>query len=520
MMARRSRAMIYRVIVGFVIVSVMFFHTAAPVLAAIESNIELSECDDGDDKCVDNNVNRIKQAVGDQQKVQLECDGSYGCDKMKEALEKAEEEARANLKQKPGYRSTQFKSTNFVPFYDPSCGDSSGGAVSGSGAGDPLPDTVPEPWRTLINNAAAKHPDSDRRIVAATLWAENRGWPEYKESNSTTSNAAAVGFWQFIPSTWASLGEDGDGDGVKDPKNPKDAVHAAFKHSPGSAGKPIIYEATGDIEADYQTKKFYREDESKFSLLTYMANYNGNDGSAIEGSTLPNFQRAQNGDYVRMGYWLMASGFEKGWMPEADEIVDATAQGAGAQGGDASDAAVSPTSTGGASCAQSASSSQANAEGFAWPIGLEKDDVVGFPCKRDNYCGHHDGTPAFDLIKKSDGDAGIGVPVFAIRNGKIESKSTRNGLSHCFDWQLVGDDGYWYWYGHNQKPSIENGQQVKAGDQIGEVGPSDCADGSVPHLHIDRGSPKGHWGGTVGSRDPEFVPIMQKLWEDLGSTKT
>ncbi len=231
-------------------------------------------------------------------------------------------------------------------------GDSSG--TSGGGAGDPLPESVPEPWRTLINDAAEKHPDSDRRIVAATLWAENRGWPEYKEGSSTTSGVGAVGFWQFMPQSWAAMGEDGDGDGVKDPKNPKDAVHGAFNHSPDSAGKPIIYEGTGDLEGDYETKKFYRNDEAKKSLLTYMANYNGNDGSAIEGSTLPNFQRAQNGDYVRMGYWLMASNFEKGWMPEADELVDASAQGPGAKGGSAS--TLTSSNTSGKNCAKKSDS--------------------------------------------------------------------------------------------------------------------------------------------------------------------
>lgn len=190
-------------------------------------------------------------------------------------------------------------------------------------AGEPLPEAVPEPWRSLINEAAAKHPDSDRRIVAATLWAENRGWPEYRKNGWATSSAAAKGPWQFIPSSWASMGYDGDGDGVKDPGNPEDAVHAAFNHSPGSAGLPVIYGETGNPAVDYPTKPFYRHNPAKKSLLTYMANYNGNDGTAVEGAVLPNFARGQNGDYVRMGYWLMATNFERGWLPESNQIVDA-----------------------------------------------------------------------------------------------------------------------------------------------------------------------------------------------------
>ncbi len=171
----------------------------------------------------------------------------------------------------------------------------------------------------------------------------------------------------------------------------------------------------------------------------------------------------------------------------------------------------SGTSSGGCS---SGDSGNVNAEGFAFPADLEKDRIIGFPCVKNDYCGHHDGTPAFDLYYNDSNDA-ENKAVFAIRNGVIESKSTRNGYSHCYDWQLVGDDGWRYWYGHSHKPEKENGESVSAGEKLGEIGPTECADNTPPHLHIDRGTPKGHWGGSIGSRDKEFVPIMQKLWDEL-----
>ena len=96
MMARKFKLFAFRIITGLVIVSVTLLHAAKPVFAEIESNVELAECTDGDDKCVDNNVNKIKEAVGDQKKVQLECEGTYGCDKMKKALEDAETENKKN----------------------------------------------------------------------------------------------------------------------------------------------------------------------------------------------------------------------------------------------------------------------------------------------------------------------------------------------------------------------------------------------------------------------------------------
>jgi murein DD-endopeptidase MepM/ murein hydrolase activator NlpD len=48
--------------------------------------------------------------------------------------------------------------------------------------------------------------------------------------NMGPSSAGAVGWMQFIPSTWARWGMDGDGDGLSDPWNPEDAVYAAARY--------------------------------------------------------------------------------------------------------------------------------------------------------------------------------------------------------------------------------------------------------------------------------------------------
>jgi soluble lytic murein transglycosylase-like protein len=46
-------------------------------------------------------------------------------------------------------------------------------------------------------------------------------------SNLNVSSAGAEGWMQFMPSTWATYGVDANGDGVKDPYNPEDAIFAA-----------------------------------------------------------------------------------------------------------------------------------------------------------------------------------------------------------------------------------------------------------------------------------------------------
>ena len=51
--------------------------------------------------------------------------------------------------------------------------------------------------------------------------------------NLNVSSAGALGWMQFIPSTWKAYGTDANGDGVKDPYNPVDAIFAAARYLQG-----------------------------------------------------------------------------------------------------------------------------------------------------------------------------------------------------------------------------------------------------------------------------------------------
>ena len=55
--------------------------------------------------------------------------------------------------------------------------------------------------------------------------------------NLGPSSAGAVGWMQFMPSTWAAYGVDADGDGDKDPNEPHDAIFAAARYL-RAAGMP------------------------------------------------------------------------------------------------------------------------------------------------------------------------------------------------------------------------------------------------------------------------------------------
>ncbi len=56
-------------------------------------------------------------------------------------------------------------------------------------------------------------------------------------SNMGPSSAGAVGWMQFMPSTWDMYGVDANGDGVRDPYNPEDAIFAAARYL-NAAGMP------------------------------------------------------------------------------------------------------------------------------------------------------------------------------------------------------------------------------------------------------------------------------------------
>ena len=53
----------------------------------------------------------------------------------------------------------------------------------------------------------------------------------------STSSAGAVGWMQFLPSTWRRWGVDASGDGVADPMNPADAIYSAARYLQ-AAGHP------------------------------------------------------------------------------------------------------------------------------------------------------------------------------------------------------------------------------------------------------------------------------------------
>ena len=156
-----------------------------------------------------------------------------------------------------------------------------------------------------------------------------------------------------------------------------------------------------------------------------------------------------------------------------------------------------------------------NTDGYAYPVApLNKST----PRPTDN---HAEPKYAYDFMRKGS------TAVYAVFDGFIGKVNTSfGGVPGCASINLYGNDDWKYWYGHLQKPLVQEGDTVKAGQKIAEVagfGGSACYGGG-PHLHLDRGYPPGTpgGGGTLAPddnsrRDPTFIPFLQKLYDELPS---
>ena len=388
----------------------------------------------------------------------------------------------------------QSRIGNGIYYYNPNDeGSSTTGACTTTGTTSSNLGNVPDPWRSLISKTAGEYPTVDMRLVAATLWIENRGWPDY-DKEWAVSGAGAKGPWQFIDSTWngtstwPGMGTDGDGDGVKDPNNPLDAVHAAFKHQVGSSGKPIIVGYNNDVQAGLSLT-FERKDTN---LLYYLAKYNGS--GAPDGVALKDFPDKENANYVKFGYYLLATDFTETW-DEADGSRNIAQDGI--QSGGSADA-----------CGSS-ETGIVSSDGFSFPLGLEKSKIDYLPCNKAT-C-HHDGSPAADMF------APLGTSVFAIEDGTISSVDDGyDDIPGCYSINFTGKSGWKYWLGHIKSPTVSANQPVKAGQKIALVGEKKCAKGTPEHLHIDRGGPeKGKAGGYDCCRSPTLIPLLNTLFEEL-----
>jgi murein DD-endopeptidase MepM/ murein hydrolase activator NlpD len=314
--------------------------------------------------------------------------------------------------------------------------------------------------------------------------------------NMGPSSAGAVGWMQFMPSTWLRWGVDGDGDGIADPWNATDAVYAAARYLAAAGGQTDI---SRGVFAYNHADWYVRE-------VLDLARVYGQ-GGITQTVDLQQIQARLDGarrEVVRANEQFLAARAQELQLQKVSEGLHAQVDAAALLSDrlaaerravlyDANvDEARAATEAARARLEQAqsslASASQsAQAPSFAQGVGT----LMGAASFHDNYVfpvgggpqvvsvahTHHD-YPAADIA------APEGSPVYAISNAVVlnawHTADPRCGIGMTIRTQ---DNLVWtYCHLAFLEPAIVDGVSLAGGTQIGLVGSTGHATG--PHLHL------------------------------------
>jgi len=141
-------------------------------------------------------------------------------------------------------------------------------------------------------------------------------------TNLNVSSAGAVGWMQFLPSSWEAYGLDANGDGRKDPYNPVDAICAAAHYLKVAGGQKDLY---GAILA-YNHADWYAQE-----VLTYARAYGripsglvGSLTGLTEGAHFPVAANARYSDEIAARAALDGSAAEARISSNAAEVISSS----------------------------------------------------------------------------------------------------------------------------------------------------------------------------------------------------
>ncbi len=314
--------------------------------------------------------------------------------------------------------------------------------------------------------------------------------------NMGPSSAGAVGWMQFMPSTWLRWGTDADGDGVADPWNATDGVYSAARYLAAADGQTDISRA---IFAYNHADWYVRE-------VLDLARVYGQGGLAetaglneleteLDGArqkvvsatrALVDAQYRENA--LRTSSALLHEKVEAARLL-SDRLIAEHRAGVFDVRVDASHEAVAAAQAQVEGAEEQLRSAQqrASAPSFASGVG----DLLGAPSYQDDYVfpvgggprivsvGHtHHDYPAADIA------APEGTPVYALSSGVVERAwslpDDRCGIGLTF---RAHDSRSWtYCHLSYLDPSVTAGVELQAGGQVGLVGSTGHSTG--PHLHL------------------------------------
>src|SRR5579884_2803212 len=299
--------------------------------------------------------------------------------------------------------------------------------------------------------------------------------------NMGPSSAGAIGWMQFMPSTWLRWGTDANGDGVADPWNAADAIYSAARYLAAAGGQTDIRRAVfaynhadwyvnevlglAQVFGGNQTFAFsldrlqQRLDAARQQVATAAARVQSVDGEARQLQ-----HRADAAPLLSDRLELQKQATLAAIRGDAAVRDLAAARRSLAKAQQAASAASFDPAVGGLLGAPSYQS------GYVFPVG-------GGPGVVSASHTHHD-YPAVDIA------APLGEPVYALANATVErawqTPDPRCGIGMT----IQAFDGQVWTYCHLSvlDQSIVPGVHLDAGQQIGLVGMTGDATG--PHLHL------------------------------------
>jgi murein DD-endopeptidase MepM/ murein hydrolase activator NlpD len=313
--------------------------------------------------------------------------------------------------------------------------------------------------------------------------------------NMGPSSAGAIGWMQFMPSTWIRWGTDANGDGVADPWNPDDAVFSAARYLAAAGGTADVSRAVFSYNhADWYVHEvlslaaLYGQGSGvAFSLDQLQVDLGLAESAVSQASTRVAAARSRVAAAARVenGWRRLASratllsdrlAYERdaGLAEERKARALASAGRAGTQLATAqaqlerARSQSAPISfAAGASSVLGAPSYQG---GWAFPVG-------GGPGIVSVAHTHHD-YPAADIA------APAGSPVYSIAQAVVLRSWTQPDPRCGIGLTLRTFDGQTWTYCHLSylEPTIVPGASLTAGASVGLVGST--GDASGPHLHL------------------------------------
>jgi murein DD-endopeptidase MepM/ murein hydrolase activator NlpD len=342
--------------------------------------------------------------------------------------------------------------------------------------------------------------------------------------NMGPSSAGAVGWMQFMPSTWDRWGLDANGDGVADPWNPQDAIYAAARYLAAAGGTQDLSRAV----LAYNHAQWYVDEVLQ---LAHTFNAGGVDTTF----KLDRLQVSLDGarqDVARASRQLVAAlRVQRAWQKrelrsrvraEGSQLLSrrlelektATLIGVREHSAEVRVAQLraalqeaSDSLTQARTQAQSASTAPAAGAMLGSPVSNDSGYVfpVGGGPSLVSVSHHHHDYPAADIA------APEGSPVYALADSTVLNAWAQPDARCGIGLTLRASDGQEWTYCHLSylDPQVATGAVLSAGQPVGLVGHTGDATG--PHLHLQT-DPATHY--------PQLEPWFQRFagtafrWQD------